>query len=350
MARAPGLGDVGLFCAMAEHLQRPAPGPAWTYKKLAGHVQAGADGAVRRLWGAKVTAVNLRRCAKRLKRHFGHDLIAEGKGKDLALLPFGSLAYAALRPSVARLVELHGCCPPSPPLLIPVADALAAEVLPGALALYRNLTDQAPSFRFPSLDRRTLRDDVRTRCSEFGVGWQVPDHEAAGLTTEALGEPVRPALVASAAETFREPPGADELRSLIHPSRPLFVPRGDPEPFWGRAALDGLEGGAVVEVVSWQAALAHAARGDGVALVPLLPWVLRPLSPDTVVYAPAPGPEQRIVCYLPDGGEAGLDPSAAALLRAVRQNVAQLFREPARPYGAPHPEPGEARVRPARRE
>jgi hypothetical protein len=83
MATTPGLGDIWLFCAMAEQLLGMRDS-GWTYKRLAKHIKKATDQVARQhLWKAQATSVNLRRCVLWLNAHFRQDLLIEGEDNEL---------------------------------------------------------------------------------------------------------------------------------------------------------------------------------------------------------------------------------------------------------------------------
>jgi DNA-binding transcriptional LysR family regulator len=327
----PGLDDVWLYCAMVRRM-RERPDGRLTYKKLANRIRVESEGSVARrlLWTADVAVHNLRRCASKFAEHFGQDLLREGPEGELVLQEFGTKVYDLFQPTVERMLALYEQEAPAAPVHVRVHDSLACEIIPGALRRLRHetRTPDGARFRFGTIDYQTIEEEIRERQVAFGVGWAVPEGRWSALETAPFGPPLAMAFVASPREVARAAPDGGAFLDAIRAAGRLFVLDGDLKLPGLEDALHDVDASWIVEVTSFRAVLMHARHGDGVGVLPLLPWVLDGMRESGhLVYAPVPGAgHQQMACYLPRGGEEALDGHARQLLEAIRDNFGRLYQ------------------------
>jgi DNA-binding transcriptional LysR family regulator len=322
------------------------PAGRLTYKGLASRIRSESKGtlACAVLWTADVAVHNLKRCLRKLADHFGQDLIIEAEDGELALQDFGKRVYEVFQSVSLQMLELYPRDRSAAPLTVRVADSLACEIIPGALRRLRGRLPDRPPFCFGRIDYQRIEAEIRDRRTAFGLGWRVRADAWFATKPVPLGPPIDLVFVASPAEMLRGNPSAQHFRDAVTREHPLFVLHGDLKLPGFEEALRGIGPERIVEVLNFQAVLTHAHRGDGVGVLPLLPWVIERLRvKGRIVYARVPDVEpQQIICYLPRDGEERLDEPARHLLEAIRDNFGHLsqsadFRED--PVEEPRPRP-----------
>jgi DNA-binding transcriptional LysR family regulator len=326
-------GDVWLYCAVVRKmLSLKSTDGLPTYKLLASRIAAESKDSpcYQSLCKAQIKDYNLERVVDRLTGHFHKQLIGKDSAGNLKLEPFGKTVYDSFGPYLDALVKLHGA-PSDPDLLrIRVAESLACEIVPGTLRRFRERTPHRPSLGIGKMEYGQIGLEISEGRVAFGLGWKVNDFTDSSLIeTEVLEASIEVLLVAPFRAFLGPPPPADELLSTVSKDFPLFVLHGEQQLLGLKEALSGVGKEKIVEVINFQAVLTHVRRGDGVGILPHLPWVIDTLVGKEQIIAQKMGsiPPQQIVCYLPRGGVAKLSEPARHLFEALRQNVDSLYRK-----------------------